>query len=142
MAAYDNDNIFAKILRGDIPSYKVFETEHTVAILDAFPVTSGHALLLPKKLGFNDISEMSPEESADLFAQLPKLCQMMKAATNAEAVNVFSNLGKSAGQMVFHPHIHVVPRKEGDGVFTLPESAKEMISKDTALALLEKCKQN
>ena len=105
MSTYDNDNIFAKILKGEIPSYKIFETDHTVAILDAFPVTKGHALLLPKKIGFQDISEMSEQDSADLFAQLPKLCNLVKKATNAEAVNVFSNLGASAGQMVFHPHI-------------------------------------
>lgn len=137
MSTYDNDNIFAKILKGEIPSYKIFETDHTVAILDAFPVTKGHALLLPKKIGFQDISEMSEQDSADLFAQLPKLCNLVKKATNAEAVNVFSNLGASAGQMVFHPHIHVVPRNKDDGVFTLPKSSSSMIGKEEATGLLE-----
>lgn len=137
MSDYDKDNIFGKILRGEIPSYKVFETEHTLAILDAFPVTPGHALLLPKQLGHQDISTMSEESAADLFAQLPKLCKLMKQATGASAVNVFSNLGADAGQMVFHPHIHVVPRNKDDGVFTLPKSASSMISKEDAEAILK-----
>jgi len=136
MPTYDENNIFAKIIRGEIPSYKVFETEHTLAILDAFPCTPGHALLLPKKLGYNDISEMPENEAADLFAQLPKLANTMKKAVNADAVNILSNLGGASGQIVFHPHIHVIPRKEGDGLVQHPKNTTGMITKEDAEKVL------
>merc|ERR550537_583883 len=70
MSAYDKNNVFAKILRGEIPSYKIFETEHCMAILDAFPGARGHSLLLPKG-EFATMGEMSAEAAAAVFQELP-----------------------------------------------------------------------
>ena len=92
-ADYDKDNIFAKIIRGEIPSYKVFETEHCIAILDAFPMAPGHSLLIPKAEGASDALGMSEESAQHTLKELPRLCRLVKKATGCEAVNVMSNCG-------------------------------------------------
>lgn len=141
MSAYDPNNIFAKIIRGEIPSYKIFETEHVLAILDAFPCAPGHSLLIPKNCEEQSVETMSPEASAKLFAELPRLCRLVKEATKCEAVNVLSNLGAAAGQMVFHPHIHVIPRTGEDGLLKHPPACNGMVDKETAMKMLESMKE-
>merc|ERR1712113_817592 len=137
MSKYDPNNIFAKIIRGEIPSYKIFETDDVLAILDAFPCAPGHSLLIPKNCEEQSIETMTPEASAKLFAELPKLCQIVKKATKCDAVNVLSNLGAEAGQMVFHPHIHVIPRSSEDGLLKHPPACNGMIDKEDAMKMLE-----
>ncbi|KAK1931899.1 Protein hit [Phytophthora citrophthora] len=127
--AYDPENIFLKIIKGDIPSYKLFETEHVVAILDAFPVAPGHALLLPKAPGFATVLDMTPEVAANVFKELPRLAKAVQAATGASGINIIQNNGKASGQMVFHAHIHVIPRFDDDGLIKLP-SGPGMITKE------------
>merc|ERR1712048_998035 len=129
-AAYDPNNIFAKIIRGEIPSYKIFETDDVLAILDAFPVSKGHSLLIPKNCEETSVETMSPEAAAKLFSELPRLCKIVKEATDCDALNVVSNLGKEAGQVVFHPHIHVMPRTADDKLIKLPPAYKGMIDKE------------
>ncbi len=138
MEEYNLDNIFAKILRGEIPSYKIFETEHSIAILDAFPVVDGHSLLIPKLNGHLDLSTMS-ENQAMFLTDLPKLARIVKTATGADSVNIISNLGKNAGQLVFHPHVHVIPRFVEDNLFKWPKS-RGMITEETAKNVLDKMK--
>ena len=111
--SYDSSNIFAKILRGEIPSHKVFETEHCVAILDAFPMAEGHSLLLPKAPCIS-VLDMSADVAAHVLSQLPRLARLVQAATGAPGVNILQNSGAVAGQVVFHCHFHVIPRFEGD----------------------------
>eukprot|EP00053_Salpingoeca_punica_P002223 m.36752 g.36752 ORF g.36752 m.36752 type:complete len:144 (+) comp11459_c0_seq1:293-724(+) len=130
------DNIFQKIIEGKIPSYKIFETEHVLAILDAFPVAKGHSLLLPKAKGHVTLDTMDADTSAALFRELPRLIRAVKAATGCDAVNVISNNGPASGQAVFHVHIHVVPRYDADELFQLPKSGP-MISADEGKALLQ-----
>lgn len=141
-APYDNDNIFAKILRKEIPSFMVFETEHAYAFLDAFPMAKGHSLLIPKASGFRTTYDMDEETAANVLKELPKLCRMVKEATGCEGVNILNNNDATAGQIVFHAHYHVVPRFKDDDLFRAPKSASSMISGDEAKDLLAKMHKN
>ena len=132
---YDDDNVFKKIIAGTIPSYKIFETEHALAFLDAFPMAKGHSLLIPKAEGYASVIDMPPEVAAEVLKELPRLAKHVKDATGCDGVNIVQNNGASAGQVVFHVHFHVLPRWEGDGLVKLGKSG-DMIAKDDALALL------
>eukprot|EP01006_Ploeotia_vitrea_P019148 TRINITY_DN51271_c0_g1_i2.p1 TRINITY_DN51271_c0_g1~~TRINITY_DN51271_c0_g1_i2.p1 ORF type:complete len:152 (-),score=19.02 TRINITY_DN51271_c0_g1_i2:439-870(-) len=110
MAAYDDNNIFAKILRGDIPSYKIFETDACLAILDAFPMAVGHSLLIPKAKAAT-LDEMSAEDAAAALKELPRLVAAVKEATGCNGCNVVQNNGPESGQVVPHVHFHVIPRE-------------------------------
>ena len=94
---YDDENVFSKILDGAIPSYKIFETEDCIAILDAFPVVRGHSLLIPKAKGYTDIISMPGDVLAKTLASLPRLCKIVKEATGADGVNVIQNNRPAAG---------------------------------------------
>eukprot|EP00730_Choanoeca_flexa_P014472 TRINITY_DN6342_c0_g1_i2.p1 TRINITY_DN6342_c0_g1~~TRINITY_DN6342_c0_g1_i2.p1 ORF type:complete len:143 (+),score=33.62 TRINITY_DN6342_c0_g1_i2:29-457(+) len=135
MAEYNPDNVFRKILDGQIPSYKIFETEHALAILDAFPMVKGHSLLIPKG-NYTTVGDMPAEAAADFFASLPKLVNAVKAATGCDGVNILSNAGAAAGQVVMHVHVHVVPRNEEDKLIKFPPSG-DMIAKDVADELVK-----
>mmetsp|Transcript_10510 Transcript_10510/g.12781 ORF Transcript_10510/g.12781 Transcript_10510/m.12781 type:complete len:160 (-) Transcript_10510:126-605(-) len=125
---YDNGNIFAKILRGEIPSYKVFETDHAYAMLDAFPVTRFHCLIIPKAPSI-DASDLSPENAAGFFKDLPMLVSIVKKASGAPAVKVISNCGAEAGQEVFHTHFHIIPKfKKGES----GQSSSGMVNSEEA----------
>ncbi|EER03858.1 protein kinase C interacting protein, putative [Perkinsus marinus ATCC 50983] len=140
-AAYDHNNIFAKIIRGEIPCHKIFETEHSLAILDAFPVTEGHALLLPKVEGYATMDAMPSEVAAAFLADLPKLARAVKLATGADGLNICQNNEKCAGQEVPHVHVHVIPRYTNDTLgIKFPASAKEMITPEEAKQVLRDVK--
>mmetsp|Transcript_6259 Transcript_6259/g.21479 ORF Transcript_6259/g.21479 Transcript_6259/m.21479 type:complete len:144 (+) Transcript_6259:118-549(+) len=140
MAAYDNDNIFSKIVDGAIPCFKVFETDHALAFLDAFPMAPGHALLIPKAKGYVTVMDMPPDVAGEVLKELPRLAKAVKEATGATGVNIVQNNGPEAGQVVFHAHFHVIPRFKDDGLVKLGSSAKEMIKPEDAAALIEKMK--
>lgn len=129
---YSDDNIFSKIIDGTIPCFKICETEDTLAFLDAFPKTKGHSVLIPKRKGFTSLESMPPDAAAAFLSELPRLCKAVKRATGCQAVNVISNLGADAGQMVFHPHVHVVPRYKDDNMLTMGPSSTDMIDKEQA----------
>ncbi|KAF4670396.1 Cytoplasmic dynein 1 intermediate chain 2 [Perkinsus chesapeaki] len=132
-ADYDHNNIFAKIIRGEIPSHKIFETEHSLAILDAFPVTEGHALLLPKVEGYATMDAMPPDVASAFLADLPKLAKAVKEGTGADGLNICQNNGKCSGQEVPHVHVHVIPRYNNDTLgIKFPASSKEMITPEQA----------
>lgn len=135
--AYDPENIFLKIIKGDIPSFKLFETEHVVAILDAFPSVPGHALLLPKAPGYATVMDMPPEVAANVFKELPRLAKAVQEATGSDGINIVQNNGAAAGQAVFHAHIHVIPRFNNDKLINLP-AGKEMITKEAGQAMQAK----
>lgn len=133
---YDEDNIFKKIIAGDVPCYKIFETDHALAFLDAFPMAKGHALLIPKATGYASIIDMPPDVAAEVLKELPRLAKVVKDATGCDGVNIVQNNGAKAGQVVFHVHFHVLPRWDGDGLVKLGKSG-DMIAKEDATALLE-----
>eukprot|EP01070_Trichotokara_eunicae_P005473 Trichotokara_eunicae@DN4519_c0_g1_i1.p1 len=133
-------NIFTKMVNGEAPSHKIFETEHSIAVLDAFPVTNGHSLLIPK-VQAETLLDMTDDEAAAALRDLPRLCRIVKKATGASGVNVAQNNYPAAGQVVPHVHFHVVPRTNADHLIKHPPSSKEIISAEHAKEMLEKMKK-
>lgn len=136
---YDEQNIFARILRGEVSSYQIFEDDHAVAILDAFPICPGHALLLPKAPCVSML-DMPAEVASCYLASLPKLASIVQRATGAPGVKIVQNSGAEAGQIVFHCHFHVVPRFGGSGETMAssgplkPEDAADMLRRMRGLS--------
>ncbi len=111
----DASTLFDKIIRGEIPSYKVYEDDHVYAFLDVSPQSHGHTLVVPKK-SIAHLHELSDDASAALGRVLPRLCRAVMRATGASAYNVLQNNGSEAGQAIFHVHFHIIPRVAGDGL--------------------------
>jgi histidine triad (HIT) family protein len=112
---YDHDNIFAKILRGEIPSARVFEDDHVYAFMDAFPQGRGHTLVIPKHSTARNLLEEEPEKLAALALGVQRVARAVRAALDPDGVMIFQTNGAPAGQTVFHLHVHVLPRWAGDG---------------------------
>eukprot|EP01053_Blabericola_migrator_P006533 Blabericola_migrator_1__6532@NODE_3295_length_1881_cov_124_390849_g2058_i0_p1_GENE_NODE_3295_length_1881_cov_124_390849_g2058_i0NODE_3295_length_1881_cov_124_390849_g2058_i0_p1_ORF_typecomplete_len212_score40_32HIT/PF01230_23/5_4e24DcpS_C/PF11969_8/8_1e10GalP_UDP_tr_C/PF02744_17/0_018_NODE_3295_length_1881_cov_124_390849_g2058_i060695 len=140
MAQYDDSNIFAKILRKEIPASVIFETEHSLAILDAFPCTPYHSLLLPKVKAKNvaELSSQPHEVLGCILADLARLDAIVKKAAEADATNVVANGGPAAGQIVPHLHFHIIPRKKDDRLITPPKSRQTMLNEDESREILSK----
>ena len=111
--AYDENNVFAKMLRGEIPCHKIYEDDDTLAFLDIMPRTRGHALVITKEKA-SDLFDISPAALAKLMAVVQKLAPKIKAATGADGVLIQQFNGSAAGQTVFHLHVHIIPRREGE----------------------------
>lgn len=122
MTAYDNNNIFAKILRGEIPCYKVYEDEHTLAFLDIMPRCPGHTLVIPKAPARN-ILDISPDDLAHVARTAKKIALAGKKAFNADGITLQQFSEHAGGQVVFHLHVHVMPRTEG--VALLPAASRK-----------------
>ena len=112
MPAYDQNNIFAKILRGELPSYKVYEDEKTFAFLDIMPRAPGHTLVLPKAAARN-ILDVSPDDFAHVAKVAQKIAKAAMTAFAADGVTIQQFNEGAGGQVVFHLHMHVIPRKSG-----------------------------
>jgi histidine triad (HIT) family protein len=112
MPSYDSNNIFAKILRGEVPAYKVFEDERTFAFLDIMPQSAGHTLVIPKVEARN-ILDIAPSELANLITVTQRIAKTAVSVFAADGVNIFQFNEPAAGQTVFHLHFHVIPRKHG-----------------------------
>jgi histidine triad (HIT) family protein len=110
--AYDPDNIFAKILRGEIPSTRVYEDENAIAFMDVMPQGTGHTLVLPRAPSRN-LLDADPATLGPLMAVVQKIARAVKAAFNADGVTVIQFNEPASGQSVFHLHFHVIPRFEG-----------------------------
>ena len=110
--SYDPSNIFAKILRGEIPCHKVYEDESTMAFMDVMPQVDGHVLLVPKAPSRN-LLDADPAVFAPLFRTVQKVAIAAKAAFAAEGVLIKQFNEATAGQTVFHLHVHVLPRHTG-----------------------------
>ncbi len=109
---YDANNIFAKILRGEIPCVKVYEDDRTLAFMDVMPQTEGHTLVIPKE-GAENIFELSAAGAAALMATTQKVARAVKKGLNASGIMLTMLNGASAGQSVFHVHFHIIPREHG-----------------------------
>ena len=110
--AYDTNNIFAKILRGEIPCVKVFEDDKTLAFMDVMPQAEGHVLVIPKEPAEN-ILTLSPEGAAAMMATTQKISKAVKKGLEAPGVMLAMLNGAPAGQSVFHVHFHIIPRSAG-----------------------------
>jgi histidine triad (HIT) family protein len=111
-AAYDPSNIFAKILKGEIPAHRVYEDEATVAFMDVMPQGTGHVLVVPKAPSRN-LLDADPALLGALLATVQKLAKAVKTAFDADGVVVMQFNEAAAGQSVYHLHVHVIPRFEG-----------------------------
>ncbi|GAA4534084.1 HIT family protein [Chelativorans composti] len=109
---YDENNPFAKILRGELPSHKVYEDEHTYAFMDIMPRTDGHCLVIPKKPSRN-LLDAEPETLARVMATVQKIARAAMNAFDADGLVIDQYNEAPAGQTVFHLHFHVLPRYEG-----------------------------
>ena len=107
--------IFCKIIKGEIPSFTVYEDDTFKVILDRFPAAPGHALIIPKEHAA-DMFELPKETAAKLYPLAQKLGAKIKAAVGAEGMNIVQNNGEVAGQSVYHFHLHLIPRIAGDGI--------------------------
>lgn len=110
--AYDPTNIFARILRGEIPCHKVYEDDHTLAFMDIMPQVDGHTLIIPKAEGEN-IFDLPPEALSATILTTQRIAKAVKKAFDAPGIMVVQLNGAAAGQSVFHLHFHVAPRHEG-----------------------------
>ncbi|GLT09759.1 HIT family protein [Sulfitobacter porphyrae] len=112
MTAYDDQNIFAKILRGEIPSFKVYEDDETLCFMDIMPRTDGHCLVIPKTPCRN-ILDATPAQLAACMATVSKVANAAKKAFAADGITLQQFSEAAGGQEVFHLHFHIHPRHEG-----------------------------
>ena len=122
MPAYDPNNPFAKILRGEFPSYKVYEDDHALAFLDIMPRSVGHTLVIPKAPARN-ILDISPEDFAHVARVAQKIARAAMEAFDADGITIQQFSEPAGGQVVFHLHMHVMPRHEG--VVLLPPASRK-----------------
>jgi histidine triad (HIT) family protein len=137
---YDSNNIFAKILRGEIPSHRVYEDDAVVAFMDVMPQGPGHTLVVPKAPSRN-LLDADPATFGSLFAVVQKVAVAVKKAFDADGVTILQFNELASGQTVYHLHVHVIPRFEGiplkphSGQMEKPEVLAENAGKiRTALA--------
>jgi histidine triad (HIT) family protein len=118
------DCIFCKIVAGELPSFKVYEDEKTLAFLDIHPVHAGHTLVAPKKHVLN-IFDISPEDWAAVAEVVRMLATVIDKAVDADGVNIAMNNREHAGQVVPHAHVHIIPRFKNDGLKLMPQRSYE-----------------
>jgi len=112
MASYDPNNIFAKILRGELPAHKVYEDERTVAFLDIMPQAPGHTLVIPK-VPARTILDIAPDDLAYVVKVAQKIARAAVPVFDADGLTIIQFNEPAGGQTVFHLHVHVIPRKNG-----------------------------
>jgi histidine triad (HIT) family protein len=113
--AYDPDNIFAKILRGEMPCWKVYEDEYALAFLDIFPQGPGHTLVIPK-IAATNLMTFPTDALGPYTASVQRVARGVEKAFAADGITVFQFNGAAGGQTVFHLHFHIIPRHEGLGL--------------------------
>src|SRR5262249_20249333 len=112
MPVYDPNNIFAKILRGELPCYKVYEDDKALAFLDIMPRAPGHTLVLPKTPARN-IFDIAPDDLGHVMQLAQKIAKASLTAFDADGITIQQFNEPAGGQVVFHLHVHVIPRREG-----------------------------
>jgi histidine triad (HIT) family protein len=132
--AYDDSNVFAKILRGEIPSHKVYEDAGTLVFMDVMPQAPGHTLVVPKAPSRN-LLDADPAVLAKVMPVVQRTAQAVKAAFAADGVTVVQFNEPASGQTVFHLHFHVIPRHEG---MPLQPHGREMEKPEILAANAEK----
>ena len=110
---YDPDNIFAKILRAEMPAARVFEDDHVLAFMDVFPQAKGHTLVIPKHSTARNFLDEDPEVIGPLMLGAQRVAKAVRAALNPDGIVITQFNGAPAGQTVFHLHVHIIPRWEG-----------------------------
>ena len=109
---YDDNNVFAKILRGELPCHKVYETDRALAFMDVMPRGDGHVLVIPKTKARN-LLDVDPDDLADLIKAVQIVGKAAKTAMSADGLTIQQFNESAGGQVVFHLHVHVIPRASG-----------------------------
>jgi histidine triad (HIT) family protein len=125
--------IFCKIASGQIPAATLYEDEHVMAFLDIGPLSEGHTLVIPKT-HVEQMDQAASETVERIARVLPMLTKAVKAATAADGCNILNNNGRVAGQAVDHMHFHIIPRRQGDGLFPNWPAGKYPPGKAEAIA--------
>jgi histidine triad (HIT) family protein len=107
------DTLFTKIIRGEIPSHKLYEDEYVFSFLDISPLSPGHALVIPKKAVVT-LGELDDESAAAIGRVLPRLCRALARVTGVQDYNVLQNNGRLAHQAVMHVHFHIIPKPDDE----------------------------
>ncbi len=141
-APYDPDNIFAKILRGDIPSVTVWEDDHVLAFMDVFPQSEGHVLVISKTSTARTLLDMESEVLARLTVAVQRTARAVEKALRPEGFQIMQLNGEAGGQTVFHLHFHIVPRwadrpMKGHGHAPMAEAAALRVLADRIAAELD-----
>ena len=134
MPAYDPNNIFAKILRGELPCHKVYEDDRALVLLDIMPRAPGHALVIPKSPARN-VLDVAPDDLAHVIKIAQKVAKAGMDVFEADGVTIQQFNESAGGQVVFHLHVHVIPRKEG---MPMKPPASEKEKPDVLAAQAEK----
>ncbi|KRW62489.1 HIT family protein [Pseudomonas sp. TTU2014-080ASC] len=113
---YDDQNIFAKIIRGEAPCYKVYEDDDVLAFLDLFPQSYGHTLVIPKRAAARNILEIDPDNLSKVMGVVQKLSRVIAEELEPAGVQIAQFNGAPAGQTVFHLHVHIIPRFDGEAL--------------------------
>ena len=114
--AYDPDNVFARVLRGELPAARVFEDEEVLAFMDLFPQAPGHVLVISKAGRARNLLDVDPEHLASLMRGVQRVARAVRAALRPDGIVVTQFNGAAAGQTVFHLHVHVIPRGAGEAL--------------------------
>lgn len=110
---YDGDNIFGKILRGEMPAAKVYEDDHVLSFMDVFPQAKGHTLVIPKTSTARNFLEEAPENVGPLMLGVQRVAKAVRAALKPDGIVISQFNGAPAGQTVYHLHFHIIPRWTG-----------------------------
>ena len=110
---YDEDNVFAKIIRGDLPAAKVFEDAHVLAFMDVFTQSRGHTLVVSKKSRARNLLDVEAEVLSHVMLDVQRVAKAIKAALKPDGIVMTQFNGAAAGQTVFHLHFHLIPRNAG-----------------------------
>lgn len=131
------ETVFSKILSGELPCHKVFESQHVLSFLDIAPLAFGHTLVIPKEPA-RTLDELSDESAAELGRVLPRLCRAVKQATGSRAYNLLQNNEALANQAVFHVHFHIIPKPDeasGLGIGWVPRTLDAAVAQELAAEL-------
>ncbi len=114
--AYDPDNVFARVLRGELPAAKIYETDEVLAFMDLFPQSRGHTLVVSKASRARNLLDVEPEHLTGLMLGVQRVARGVRAALRPDGIVVTQFNGAPAGQTVFHLHVHVIPRYVGEAL--------------------------
>lgn len=141
-APYDPDNIFAKILRGEIPAVRVWEDDHVVAFMDVFPQSEGHVLIISKTSTARTLLEIEADALARLTAAVQRTARAVEKALGPDGFQIMQFNGEAGGQTVFHLHFHIIPRwsdrpMKGHGHAPMADAAVLRVLADRIAAALD-----
>lgn len=134
MTAYDDSNVFAKILRGELPCHKIYEDDKTIAIMDIMPRADGHCLVIPKAASRN-LLDIAADDLNAVMTTVQTMARAALKAFDADGITIQQFNESAGGQVVFHTHVHVIPRHEG---VKLRPPAAEMADQDNLVEWADK----